>query len=143
MNKNDLDTLQKKRAAKQRLMKDRAMVWVSMLALPSICLMVGALIYSAKTLGESQLAVISGLVSSVTIGLITVLQRITGAEKEDPLVSIAKELVTHITDANEGSKEIIMDDKSIRIQGKDSKIVQGKDLVWGKDRDKRDKDRDE
>ena len=126
MNKQDLETLQKKRAAKQRLMKDRAMVWVSMLALPSICLMVGALIYSAKTLGESQLAVISGLVSSVTIGLITVLQRITGAEKEDPLVSIAKELVTHITDANEGSKEIIMDDKSIRIQGKD--------LVWGKDK---------
>ena len=134
MNKQDLETLQKKRAAKQRLMKDRAMVWVSMLALPSICLMVGALIYSAKTLGESPLAVISGLVSSVTIGLITVLQRITGAEKEDPLVSIAKELVTHITDANEGSKEIIMDDKSIRIQGKDSKIVQGKDLVWGKDK---------
>ena len=135
MNKQDLETLQKKRAAKQRLMKDRAMVWVSMLALPSICLMVGALIYSAKTLGESQLAVISGLVSSVTIGLITVLKRITGAEKEDPLVSIAKELVTHITDANEGSKEIIMDDKSIRIQGKDSKIVQGKNLIYGNDKD--------
>ena len=135
MNKQDLETLQKKRAAKQRLMKDRAMVWVSMLALPSICLMVGALIYSAKTLGESQLAVISGLLSSVSIGLITVLQRITGAEKEDPLVSIAKELVTHITDANEGSKEIIMDDKSIRIQGKDSKIVQGKNLIYGNDKD--------
>ena len=135
MNKVDLEKLKKDRAAKQRLMKDRAMVWVSMLALPSICLMVASLIYSAKTLGESQLAVISGLVSSVTIGLITVLQRITGAEKEDPLVSIAKELVTHITDANEGSKEIIMDDKSIRIQGKDSKIVQGKNLIYGNDRD--------
>ena len=135
MNKQDLEALQKKRSAKQRIMKDRAIYIVSILALPSICLMVGALIYSAKTLGESQLAVISGLVSSVTIGLITVLQRITGAEKEDPLVSIAKELVTHITDANEGSKEIIMDDKSIRIQGKDSKIVQGKNLIYGKDKD--------
>ena len=133
MNKTDLEKLKKDRAAKQRLMKDRAMVWVSMLSVPSICLMVGALIYSAKTLGESQLAVISGLVSSVTIGLITVLQRITGAEKEDPLVSIAKELVQHLTESNEGSKEIIMDDKSIRIQGKDSKIVQGKNLVFGKD----------
>tara|TARA_R100001594_G_scaffold121595_2_gene157508 strand:- start:433 stop:846 length:414 start_codon:yes stop_codon:yes gene_type:complete len=133
VNKVDLEKLKKDRAAKQRLMKDRAMVWVSMLALPSICLMVASLIYSAKTLGESQLAVISGLVSSVTIGLITVLQRITGAEKEDPLVSIAKELVQHLTESNEGSKEIIMDDKSIRIQGKDSKIVQGKDLIYGKD----------
>ena len=135
MNKQDLEALQRKRSGKQRIMKDRAIYIVSILALPSICLMVGALIYSAKTLGESQLAVISGLVSSVTIGLITVLQRITGAEKEDPLVSIAKELVTHITDANEGSKEIIMDDKSIRIQGKDSKIVQGKNLIYGKDKD--------
>ena len=79
MNKQDLEALQKKRSAKQRIMKDRAIYIVSILALPSICLMVGALIYSAKTLGESQLAVISGLVSSVTIGLITVLQRITGA----------------------------------------------------------------
>jgi hypothetical protein len=135
MNKQDLEALQKKRSAKQRIMKDRAIYIVSILALPSICLMVGALIYSAKTLGESQLAVISGLVSSVTIGLITVLQRITGAEKEDPLVSIAKELVTHITESNEGSKEIIMDDKSIRIQGKDSKIVQGKNLIYGNDKD--------
>ena len=134
MNKQDLEALQKKRSAKQRIMKDRANYIVSILALPSICLMVGALIYSAQTLGESQLAVISGLVSSVTIGLITVLQRITGAEKEDPLVSIAKELVTHITESNEGSKEIIMDDKSIRIQGKDSKIVQGKNLIYGNDK---------
>ena len=133
MNKADLEKLKNSRSAKQRLMKDRAIYVVSMLALPSICLMVGALIYSAKTLGESQLAVISGLVSSVTIGLITVLQRITGAEKEDPLVSIAKELIHHITENTEGSKEIIMDDKSIRIQGKDSKIVQGKNLIYGKD----------
>lgn len=128
-----LEKLKRDRSAKQRLMKDRAMVWVSMMALPSICLMVASLIYSAQTLGESQLAVISGLVSSVTIGLITVLQRITGAEKEDPLVSIARELVAHIKD-NEGSKEIIMDDKSIRIQGKDSKIVQGKNLIYGDDK---------
>ena len=130
----DIEELKRKKNAQQRIMLDRAKMVVSMWALPSICLMVGALIYSAKTLGESQFAVISGLVSSVTIGLITVLQRITGAEKEDPLVSIAKELVRHLTESNEGSKEIIMDDKSIRIQGKDSKIVQGKNLIYGKDK---------
>ena len=135
MKKQDIDAKVRQRDVIKRIMKDRAVYIVSILALPSICLMVGALIYSAKTLGESQLAVISGLVSSVTIGLITVLQRITGAEKEHPLVTIAKELVTHITESNEGSKEIIMDDKSIRIQGKDSKIVQGKNLIYGNDKD--------
>ena len=130
MNPKDVDAKVRQREVIKRIMKDRAIYIVSIMALPSICLMVGALIYSAKTLGDSQLAVISGLVSSVTIGLITVLQRITGSEKEDPLVSIAKELVKHVTDSNEGSKEIIMDDKSIRIQGKDSKIVQGKNLLY-------------
>ena len=134
MKKQEIDARVRQRDVIKRIMKDRAVYIVSILALPSICLMVGALIYSAQTLGESQLAVISGLVSSVTIGLITVLQRITGAEKEDPLVTIAKELVTHITESNEGSKEIIMDDKSIRIQGKDSKIVQGKNLIYGNDK---------
>jgi hypothetical protein len=134
MKKQEIDAKVRQRDVIKRIMKDRAVYIVSILALPSICLMVGALIYSAQTLGESQLAVISGLVSSVTIGLITVLQRITGAEKEDPLVTIAKELVTHITESNEGSKEIIMDDKSIRIQGKDSKIVQGKNLIYGNDK---------
>ena len=124
------------RNAKQRIMKDRAVYVISLMSLPSIILMVGALIFSAKTLADSQLAVISGLVSSVTIGLITLLQRATGgADKEDPMVVIAKELVKHLTD-NSGSKEIIMDKNSIRISGNDSKIVTSndKDLLWGDDK---------
>ena len=124
------------RNARQRIMKDRAVYVISLLSLPSILLMVASLIFSAKTLADSQLAVISGLVSSVTIGLITLLQRATGgAEKEDPMVVIAKELVKHLTD-NSGSKEIIMDKNSIRISGNDSKIVTSndKDLVWGNDK---------
>ena len=124
------------RNARQRIMKDRAVYVISLLSLPSILLMVASLIFSAKTLADSQLAVISGLVSSVTIGLITLLQRATGgAEKEDPMVVIAKELVKHLTD-NSGSKEIIMDKNSIRISCNDSKIVTSndKDLVWGNDK---------
>ena len=124
--------MEKKRNAEKRLMEARAKHWVSVLALPSICLMVASLIYSAQTLGESQLAVISGLVSSVTVGLITVLQGITGAQKEDPVLSIARELVSQVRD--NGCKEIIMDDKSIRIQGKDTKMVQGKNLIYGNDK---------
>tara|TARA_R100000278_G_scaffold44073_1_gene38436 strand:+ start:4220 stop:4657 length:438 start_codon:yes stop_codon:yes gene_type:complete len=131
----EIAKLQKDRNAKTRIMRDRAVYVISLLALPSILLMVASLIFSAKTLGDSQLAVISGLVSSVTVGLITLLQRATGgAEKEDPMVVIAKELVRHLTD-NQGSKEIIMDKNSIRINGSDSKIVTSsdKDLIWGDD----------
>ena len=136
INAEEVVKLKKERNAKQRIMKDRAVYVISLLSLPSILLMVGALIFSAKTLADSQLAVISGLVSSVTIGLITLLQRATGgAEKEDPMVVIAKELVKHLTD-NSGSKEIIMDKNSIRISGNDSKIVTSndKDILWGENK---------
>tara|TARA_Y100001938_G_scaffold151183_1_gene247027 strand:+ start:4133 stop:4561 length:429 start_codon:yes stop_codon:yes gene_type:complete len=136
INSEEIVKLKKERNAKQRIMKDRAVYVISLLSLPSILLMVASLIFSAKTLGDSQLAVISGLVSSVTVGLITLLQRATGgAEKEDPMVVIAKELVKHLTD-NSGSKEIIMDKNSIRISGNDSKIVTSndKDIVWGNDK---------
>ena len=129
--------LKKERAAKTRMMKDRAVYVISLLSLPSILLMVVSLIYSAKTLEDSQLAVISGLVSSVTVGLITLLQRATtGAVPEDPMVTITKELVQNLKD-NSGSQEIIMDKNSIRISGNDSKIVTSndKDLVWGEDKD--------
>jgi len=135
MSSEEIARMQKERNAKTRIMKDKAVYVISLLSLPSILLMVASLIFSAKTLEDSQLAVISGLVSSVCVGLITVLQRATGgAEKDDPMVVIAKELVKHLTD-NQGSKEIIMDKNSIRINGNDSKIVTSndKDLLWGED----------
>jgi len=135
MSSEDIEKIQKKRNVHTRIMKDKAVYVISLLSLPSILLMVASLIFSAKTLEASQLAVISGLVSSVCVGLITVLQRATGgAEKDDPMVTIAKELVKHLTD-NQGSKEIIMDKNSIRINGNDSQIVTSndKDLVWGED----------
>lgn len=135
---DEIIKLKKERNAKQRIMKDRAVYVISLLALPSILLMVASLIFSARTLEDSQLAVISGLVSSVTVGLITLLQRATGgAEKEDPMVVIARELVKHLTN-NQSSKEIIMDKNSIRISGNDSKIVTSneKDILWGENKPK-------
>jgi ABC-type antimicrobial peptide transport system ATPase subunit len=94
------------------------------MALPSILLMVASLIFSARTLQDSQLAVISGLVSSVTVGLITLLQRATGTEqeKEDPMVVLAKELVSHLTD-NQGQTEIIMDKNRVIVNGRDQQII--------------------
>ena len=125
-----------KRMMNQRLLKDRAMFVISLLSLPAIVIMVGALIFSAMRLEESSLAVIAGLVSSVTIGLISILMKLSGADKPDPLVEICKDLITHLTE--DSSKEFIIDDKSIRVvkgkNGNHSKAVGGKsDLVWGND----------
>ena len=125
-----------KRMMNQRLLKDRAMFVISLLALPAIVIMVGALIFSAMKLQESSLAVVSGLVSSVTIGLISILMKLSGADKPDPMVEICKDLIGHLTE--DSSKEFIIDDKSIRVvkgkNGTHSKAVSGKaDLIWGND----------
>ena len=125
-----------KRMMNQRLLKDRAMFVISLLALPAIVIMVGALIFSAMKLQESSLAVVSGLVSSVTIGLISILMKLSGADKPDPLVEICKDLIGHLTE--DSSKEFIIDDKSIRVvkgrNGTHSSAVGNKaDLVWGND----------
>ena len=136
MSKVDVDAKKAKRMMNQRLLKDRAMFVISLLALPAIVIMVGALIFSAMKLQESSLAVVSGLVSSVTIGLISILMKLSGADKPDPLVEICKDLIGHLTE--DSSKEFIIDDKSIRVvkgkNGNHSKAVGGKaDLVWGDD----------
>ena len=131
-----IDAKKAKRMLQQRLLKDRAMYVISLLSLPAIVIMVGALIFSAMKLQESSLAVVSGLVSSVTIGLISILMKLSGADKPDPLVEICKDLIGHLTE--DSSKEFIIDDKSIRVvkgkNGNHSKAVGGKaDLVWGND----------
>ena len=109
-----IDAKKAKRMLQQRLLKDRAMYVISLLSLP----------------------VVSGLVSSVTIGLISILMKLSGADKPDPLVEICKDLIGHLTE--DSSKEFIIDDKSIRVvkgkNGNHSKAVGGKaDLVWGND----------
>ena len=131
----EIDEKKDKRMMNQRLLKDRAMFVISLLALPAIVIMVGALIFSAMRLQESSLAVVSGLVSSVTIGLISILMKLSGADKPDPLVEICKDLITHLTE--DSSREFILDDKSIRVTkgtgGNETKVMGGKDIVWGDD----------
>ena len=132
---NEVEVAKKKanRLLQQRILKDRAMYAISLGALPVILIMVGALIWSATILKPESLAVVSGIVSSVVISLITILNSLSGADKPDPLVEICKNLIEHLTE--DSSKEIILDDKSVRIQNKHSKVVAGKkDLVWGNDK---------
>lgn len=119
-----IEQIKRERNAKARMMKDRSVYVISLMTLPMLGILVLALILSAIKLEDSQLAVISGLISSISIGLITLLQRsVGGAEKEDPMVVIAKALVQNLTENNTGSQEIIMDKNRIIINGKDSQVI--------------------
>ncbi len=132
LTKEQIEMKKADRLLQQRLLKDRAMYAVSLGALPVILLCILSLIYSAQTLSAESLAVISGVVSSVVISLITILSSLSGADKPDPMVEITKRLIDNHTE--DSSKEIIVDDKSVRIQNKHSKMVSGKDLLYGDDK---------
>jgi Na+-transporting methylmalonyl-CoA/oxaloacetate decarboxylase beta subunit len=114
-NNVNIEQLKKERERDIRIMKDKTASAVARMSLPSIVLMVGVMVWSAKELAPEAIAVVA-----------------TGAEKEDPMLQIARELISHLTE--DSSKEIIMDDKSIRIVGKNSKVVQGKNLIYGNDK---------
>ena len=131
LNQKQIDKKKADRMLAQRILKDKAMYVVSLGALPVILLCILSLIYSAQTLSAESLAVISGVVSSVVISLITILSSLSGADKPDPMVEICKTLINNMME--DSSKEIILDDKSVRIQNKHSKMVSGNgDIIWGK-----------
>ena len=139
MSKEEIEALKRKRAAEKRLMVDRLRFWVGTFAVPSILIMVCIEIFAAIKLESDALAVITGLVSTVTLGMINLLNNmVVPPPPEDPLATVAKDLVHHLQDQNK-SAEIMMDKNHIKIGGNGMKVATSneKDLVWGKDGKKR------
>ena len=132
MNQEEISKMKKDRERDVRIMKDKTASIVARMSLPSIVLMVGVLVFSAQTLPPESIAVVASLVTACVTALIQVLHKTTGAEKEAPLLAIAKDLISHLTEEN--TKEIYMNDKGIKIVGNSSRVVQGKDLIWGDDK---------
>ena len=139
MSKQEIEQKKKERAAAKRLMIDKLRFWVGVFSVPTILIMACMLIAAAYYLGESQLAVVTGLISTITIGLINVLNgMVAPPTPEDPLATVAKDLVHHLQE-NSKSAEIMMDKNHIKIGGNGMKVATSneKDLVWGKDGKKR------
>ena len=136
LTKEEIAKRKKERMAAKRLMIDRLRFWVGVFSVPTILIMACMLIGAAYYLGESQLAVVTGLISTITIGLINVLNgMVVPPSPEDPLAVVAKDLVHHMQEQNK-SAEISMDKNHIKIGGNGMKIATSndKDLVWGNDK---------
>ena len=123
LDKDQIAAIKKKRARDQRLMQDRLRFWVGVFSVPSIMIMVGVLVGSAYYLKSEALAVVTGLVSTVTLGLINVLQQMTAPpEKEDSVLTLAKENA-HLQEMmaknlmNKESAKITMDRNKVEING--------------------------
>ena len=134
MTQQEISKMKRDRERDVRIMKDKTLSIIARMAIPAIIFCVGILCFAAQSLPESSLAVISGLISGVVMGLIHILQGFQ-VEKEDPMIQITKSLIETL--AEDSSKEIILDDKSVRIQNKHTKMVAGKDIVWGNDKPKK------
>ena len=135
MSKQEIEQKKKERAAAKRLMIDKLRFWVGVFSVPTILIMACMLIAAAYYLGESQLAVVTGLISTITIGLINVLNgMVAPPTPEDPLATVAKDLVHHLQE-NSKSAEIMMDKNHIKIGGNGMKVATSneKDLIWGND----------
>ena len=135
--KEEIAAIKKKRAADRRLMIDKLRFWVGVFSVPTILIMACMLIAAAYYLGESQLAVVTGLISTITLGLINVLtSMVSPPAPEDPLATVAKDLVHHLQDQSNKDMEVSMDRNKIKIGGNGVKMESNtpKDPVWGDDK---------
>ena len=138
MSKEEIAKKKKERMAAKRLMIDKLRFWVGVFSVPTILIMACMLIGAAYYLGESQLAVVTGLISTITIGLINVLNgMVVPPAPEDPLAVVAKDLVHHLQDQanNQKDMEVSMDRNKIKIGGNGVKMesTTPSDPIWGDD----------
>ena len=137
MSKKEIEALKRKRASEKGLMIDRLRFWVGVFAVPAIMTMVCLEIAAAVYLKSEALAVVTGLVSTVTLGLINVLNgMVVPPPPEDPLAVVAKDLVHHLQDqANQKDMEVSMDRNQIKIGGNGVKVDSQipKSPIWGDD----------
>ena len=137
LSKEEILKKKKERAAAKRLMIDKLRFWVGVFSVPTILIMACMLIASAYFLGESQLAVVTGLISTITIGLINVLNgMVAPPPPEDPLATVAKDLVHHMQDQANKDMEVSMDRNKIKIGGHGVKMESQtpESPLWGDDK---------
>ena len=135
--KHEIEQKKKERAAARRLMIDKLRFWVGVFSVPTILIMACMLIGAAYYLGESQLAVVTGLISTITLGLINVLtSMVAPPPPEDPLATVAKDLVHHLQDQSQKDMEVSMDRNKIKIGGNGMKVDSQtpESPIWGDDK---------
>ena len=137
MSKEEIAQIKRKQAADRRLMIDKLRFWVGVFSVPTILIMACMLIAAAYYLGESQLAVVTGLISTITLGLINVLtSMVAPPAPEDPLATVAKDLVHHLQDQSQKDMEVSMDRNKIKIGGNGVKMESKtpESPIWGDDK---------
>lgn len=131
----EIDEKRKERNMAKRLMMEKLRRNLGMTAPFLLTCMVLVLIYSAQVLDESKLAVVVGLISMISSGLLSILAGISVPVAEDPQAQANAKLIDMLKNVIEkGSTEVRVDKNMVSI-GKDgaSQVIASseKDLVSG------------
>ena len=141
LSKEEIDRIKKDRATKKRMMADSLRYYVGIQSVPAIMIMVGVLVGSAYYLKSEALAVVTGLVSNVTLGLINVLQQMTAPPDKPTDAAEANKAANH---ALEKLMDYVLNKAPVKVRLNDKEVIIGdneticemeteKDTVYGKD----------
>ena len=131
----EIDEKRRERNMAKRLMMEKLRRNLGMTAPFLLTCMVLVLIYSAQVLDESKLAVVVGLISMISSGLLSILSGISVPQQADPQAQANAKLIDMLKNVIEkGSTEVRVDKNMVSI-GKDgsSQVIASadKDLVSG------------
>jgi hypothetical protein len=92
--------------------------------MPTLIILVGAGILSSVFLSTEALPAVIGLVSTVAMATITMLQGITGTkdEAEGKQADMMKELIAQMNQKG-GGTEVVVGEEGVSVQSGDTKIV--------------------
>ena len=102
MSKKDLTT----KKVQDDNIKDQAVVFIARWSLPAIVIMVCIMVYSAMYIDGDAIGIVSAMITAVVGGLIVVLQSMTGADKDDPMTVLSRELVDNLKNSDERNSNI-------------------------------------
>ncbi len=148
----DVEKIQRIQEEKQRdvrIMRDKAAVSISRMALPTIVLLNLGLVFSIIYIDDAaMIAIIASATSSISMALIGILNGITGVQqKEDPMTSLMKEqskilrdLIENLKIKEQKSQSIRLGDKEVSFHEGNTNIKVGDDIdtVWGKNKIEKD-----
>ena len=146
--KPDIQKIQAEKARDIRIMRDKAAVSITRLALPTIVLLFAGLVFSIIYIEDAaMIAIIASATSSTSMALIAILNGITGVQqKEDPVTSLMKEqskvmreLIEYVKKDKSKSQSIRLGEQQVSLtEGSTNIHVSQDDEVWGKNKIEKD-----
>lgn len=112
--------------ARTKTAKEQASRRIGIWGMPTLIVLVGMGIGSSLVLSTEALPAVIGLVSTVSMATITMLQRITGTKEEskDKQSELMEKMIDRMGD--EKGTEVVVGDEGVSVQSGNTKIVNKK-----------------